>query len=226
MVIAVLNVTKQHRCNGKIHSLIWCLVPAVINPWLTSIQLICCTLLVHVATQVQFSLWQTVRMSFISLTVICPSIHSSFFHSCSLTIRVILILILSLNKWYIWGGLFVYPSWSFLFIVTVAYTKVMFVAGTWSLDDRCVKVPSCAFISDMQPLLTYGSLYEYFTRLFIYIYTHIFIRRNYVLEMSRLISWYRGESTVARVTPALRGGMWRIWNVCVWWVNWWVHVRV
>lgn len=57
----------------------------------------------------------------------------------------------------------------------------------WQIGKEIL--PSGAFIFDMQALFTYGSLYEYFTRLFIYIYTHIFIRGNYVLEMSRLISW-------------------------------------
>lgn len=87
------------------------------------------------------------------------------------------------------GRMFIYPSWRLVLNATAAHAKIMFVAGTWSSTDCRTTVPSCAFIFDMASIPTHGSLYEYFTCFFMYKSTHNCIRRNYVLEMSRLISW-------------------------------------
>ena len=127
----------------------------------------------------------------------CPAAQTLLLCSCTLAIAAILILNLSLT-------VHLYPCCGFLLREQQCSTQSNVSSqGTWSSEDGRVETGRYRggkkSLPRPPPWLWYAgppidsSLCEYMTSLFIYIYAHIFVRGNYVSEMSRLISWWGGR---------------------------------
>lgn len=96
---------------------------------------------------------------------------------------------------HICNGVFIYPGWR----LPVQYDPtqeeereeklVLFVAGTWFVDDCRFAVPSCAFILVMWPDSSRPLIPHMFVSIYLLAHFYFFLDGNYVLEMSRLISW-------------------------------------